>query len=57
MFTLMVSPKFADEGLNVILLREESALRPNGSLGTRLGLIISDIACDILKKERLFLNE
>ena len=57
MFIVMVSPGFADEGLNVILFRDDSAFKPNGSLDTRLGLIISDIACDILKEERLFLNE
>ena len=50
MFRVMVSPGFAEDGLNVILLRDDSALRPNGSLGTRLGLIISAIACDILKE-------
>ena len=53
MFTVMSSPGFADEGLNVILLRDDSALRPNGSLGTRLGLIISAIACDILKERKI----
>ena len=52
-----VLPGSDDDGFNVILLREDSAFKPNGSLGTRLGLIISDTACDILKEERLFLNE
>ena len=50
MFTVMVSPGFAEDGLNVILLIDDSAFKPNGSLGTRLGLIISDIY--IFKREK-----